>query len=183
MAAVLACGDGAALSHGSAAALWSLSPKSPTWVHVTVPGNGGRRRRKGIVVHRSTTITADDVTRHRGIPTTTPARTRRDLGYGPEPTRSDLERLFLRICRTNGIPKPEVNARVGPYTVDFLWREERLIVELDSWAYHRTRASFEADRARDRQLTRMGFTIMRVADRELLTAPRAVVRDLTTRLA
>ena len=93
MAAVLACGESAVLSHASAAALWSISPTCPPWAHVTVPGNGGRRQRKGIVLHRSTTLTPADVTVRRGIPVTTHARTMRDLGYGPEPTRSDLERL------------------------------------------------------------------------------------------
>ena len=95
MAAVLACGEGAVLSHESAAELWWISPTSPMWVHVTVPGNGGRRQRKGIVLHRSTTLTPADVTRRKGIPVTTHARTMRDLGFGPEPTRSDLERAFL----------------------------------------------------------------------------------------
>lgn len=52
MAAVLACGDGAVLSHGSAAALWGLLRPIQGPIHVSVPTNGGRRRRKGIQVHR-----------------------------------------------------------------------------------------------------------------------------------
>ena len=62
---------------------------------------------------------------------------------------------------------PQVNAQAGPFTVDFLWRAERLIVEVDGWDYHRSRASFEADRARDRELSRLGFEVLRFADREL----------------
>ncbi|HEX6116595.1 MAG TPA: DUF559 domain-containing protein [Solirubrobacterales bacterium] len=182
MAAVLSVGAGAALSHESAAALWKISPTSPTWVHVTVPGNGGRRRRKGIVIHRSTTLSPKDVTRRRGIPVTTQARTLRDLGYGPEPTRSGLERRFLRICRRHGIPKPEVNIRVGPYEVDFLWRDAKLVVEVDGWAYHRSRASFESDRARDRELTLRGFEVLRFADRELDREPGAVASSLLAHL-
>ncbi len=91
-----------------------------------VPGSGGRRTRHGIVVHRSTTLTPEDTTIHRGIPVTTVARTLRDLGYR-ERTRSDLERLFLSLCRKRGIRKPEANVEIGPYEVDFLWRAERLI--------------------------------------------------------
>ena len=113
LAAVLACGDGAVLSHESAAALWGISPRCPTIVHVTVPSHSGRARREGIRLHRSVTLTTVDTTRRRNIPVTTHARTLDDLGYGTEPTRSHLERLFLRICRRHGIPRPEVNARIG----------------------------------------------------------------------
>ena len=111
MAAVLACGPEAVLSHASAAALWSISPTSPSWAHLTVPGNGGRRRRKGIVLHRSTTLTPTDVTVRRGIPVTAHARTLRDCGFGPEPTRSDLERLFVKLCRRHHLPEAGVQRR------------------------------------------------------------------------
>jgi very-short-patch-repair endonuclease len=60
-----------------------------------------------------------------------------------------------------------VNVKVGPYAVDFLWRRERLIVETDSWRYHSSRASFEADRARDRALRLRGYEILRFTDREV----------------
>ena len=49
-------------------------------------------------------------------------------------TRSDLERRFLRLLRSNELPLPEVNTRVGPYEVDLLWRAERIIAELDGYA-------------------------------------------------
>jgi very-short-patch-repair endonuclease len=77
LAAVLACGDGAVLSHVSAAHLWSMSsvPADPA-VHVTVPGR--RVRHPGIVVHRHA-LTAADVTFHRGVPVTTVARTYVDV--------------------------------------------------------------------------------------------------------
>jgi very-short-patch-repair endonuclease len=182
LAAVLACGKGAVLSHESAGALWKLSPRCPPLVHVSVPGPNGRRKRRGIVVHRSRTLTAEQTTRRRGIPVTTLARTLADLGYGPERTRSDLERLFLRICRRHEIRKPEVNVRIGPYEVDFLWREARLVVEVDGWRYHSDRRSFEADRARDRYLTGRGLTVLRFVDRELSGKPDAVAGSLRAHL-
>jgi very-short-patch-repair endonuclease len=178
MAAVLACGEDAVLSHASAAALWSISPASPTWAHVTVPGNGGRRQRKGIVLHRSTTLSPADTTRRRGIPVTAHARTMRDLGFGPEPTRSDLERLFVKLCRRHRLPEPEFNVEIEPHTVDVLWRAERLVVEIDSWAYHRSRASFESDRARDRDLKLRGFDVLRYVDREISGRPADVAASL-----
>jgi very-short-patch-repair endonuclease len=174
LAAVFACGQGAVLSHESAAHLWKLSPTCPPLVHVTVPGTNGRRKRPGIRLHYSTTLTSKDATLRRNIPVTTQERTLRDLGWGRERTRSDLERLFLRICREHGIPKPEVNVRIGPYEVDFLWRAERLVVEVDGYAYHSDRATFRSDRARDRELARRGLTVLRFADEEMAGQPPAV---------
>jgi very-short-patch-repair endonuclease len=150
---------------------------------VSVPGPNGRRKRRGIVVHRSRTLTAAETTRRQAIPVTTLARTLADLGYGPDRTRSDLERLFLRICREHGIPKPEVNVRVGPHEVDFLWRAEGLAVEVDGWKYHSDRATFRSDRARDRELGRRGLTVMRFADVELDEQPSAVAASVRARLA
>jgi very-short-patch-repair endonuclease len=182
MAAVLSVGAGAVLSHQSAAALWKISPTSPSLIHVTVPRPGGRRHRRGIAVHRSTTLARADITIHRGIPVTSFERTLRDLGYGPEPTRSDLERLFVKLCRKHRLPTPEFNVKIGPHTVDALWRAERLIVEIDSWAYHRSRAAFEADRARDRDLILRGFNVLRYVDREVAKDPAATAYSLQAHL-
>ena len=99
LAAVFACGDGAVLSHESAANLWSFSPTCPPLAHVTVPASGTRQKRPGIRLHYSRTLTAKDTTSRHNIPVTKPARTRRDLGWTREPTRSDLERVFLRVIR------------------------------------------------------------------------------------
>jgi very-short-patch-repair endonuclease len=181
-AAVRACGPGAVLSHESAAHLWGLSPKSPATIHVTVPSSNGRRRRRGIRLHYSTTLIAADVARRKNIPVTTRARTLADLGWGSEPTRSDLERAFLRLCKEHGIPKPEVNVKVGPYTVDFLWRAERLVVEVDGYRYRSDRATFRSDRARGRELNRRGFELLRFADVELDEEPLAVVSSVKDHL-
>lgn len=74
LAAVLARGPGAALSHGGAAALWDLAPTRGGALEVSVPTVGGRSR-PGLVIHRAPTLAAADVTRRDGVPVTTPART------------------------------------------------------------------------------------------------------------
>jgi very-short-patch-repair endonuclease len=87
MAAVLACGEGAVLSHTSAAELWGIRRRvrrlseagERDSVHVTVPSTAGIRKRDGIVLHRSTTLIARHCTRRDGIPVTSPARTLSDL--------------------------------------------------------------------------------------------------------
>jgi hypothetical protein len=91
MAAVLACGPGAVLSHRSAAALLGLRPTKRARIDVTVPWRSAREHPR-IEVHRSTTLTAADTTRQSNIPCTTVARTQLDLAdvIGRRP----LERAF-----------------------------------------------------------------------------------------
>ena len=78
MAAVLAYGPGAVLSHRSAAALHGIRPDNRPKTDVTVPGRSARSR-PGIVVHRSTTLQPADITTIDGIPCTSLARTLLDL--------------------------------------------------------------------------------------------------------
>jgi hypothetical protein len=186
MAAVLAAGAGAVLSHGTAAAAWDLRPVGAGAIHVTIPSRSGRERRAGIRIHRTVLMSSEDVTVHRGIPITTPARTLIDLAktltgrplehaidladqrglvdfdalresavpslkavlsrYCAAPTRSELEERFLTLCDDHGIARPETNTRIEGIEVDFVWRDERLIVEVDGYAYHRSPATFETDR-------------------------------------
>ncbi len=100
LAAVLALGEGAVLSHVSAAALWGIRHSRSAYVHVTVPTPGGRHRRRGLVVHRSLTLRPADVDEREAIAVTSVSRTLLDLAGGLTPTR--LERaveqsLALRL--------------------------------------------------------------------------------------
>jgi very-short-patch-repair endonuclease len=79
MAAVLACGPDAALSHRSAAGLWGLRPDNRRKSDISLPGPSARPK-QAIEVHRSVTLTAGDLTTVDGIPCTTVARTLVDLG-------------------------------------------------------------------------------------------------------
>jgi predicted transcriptional regulator of viral defense system len=89
MAAALACGPDAVISHESAAALWGLVPSAPDTVHVSVLA-GFDRRPPGIVIHRRVALRPDDVTRRHGIPVTAVACTLVDVA--PRLTRERLER-------------------------------------------------------------------------------------------
>jgi hypothetical protein len=77
MAAILACGDPAILSHDSAAALWGVRTW-PSLPEVTAPHD---RRRKGIRTHRTTTLTTKHIRRHRNIRVTSPSRTILDIEH------------------------------------------------------------------------------------------------------
>jgi very-short-patch-repair endonuclease len=79
MAAVLSCGEGAALSHTSAGEVWRILPERPGPLTVSVPAVRRPKRRQGIRVHRRSAWGENDVTAHDGIPVTTPTATLIDL--------------------------------------------------------------------------------------------------------
>jgi very-short-patch-repair endonuclease len=203
MAAVLACGDGAVLSHMSAAALWGLLRAVDGPIDVSTSARSGRARRVGIRLHRSTTLTSGLTTKRFDIPITTPARTIEDLeGKAPphlvrratrqaelakyrlgpkiksDRTRSDLERDFLRLCRRFGLSRPEVNVKIGRWTVDFLWRDKGIAVETDFYDYHRGRIAFQDDRARELELRRQGFAVHRFSEVQINDESEEVAADL-----
>ncbi len=99
-----------------------------------------------------------------------------------DPTRSDLEEDFLKICRRHRLPRPRVNVRVGPHLVDFLWPERRVVVETDSYLYHRGKVAFQDDRGRDLDLKRRGFEVLRLSEREVNEQPEVVAEVLAATL-
>lgn len=99
-------------------------------------------------------------------------------GRGPTLTRSEAERRLLDLLSTRGVRDPETNVRVGRFEVDLLWRAERTVVEVDGYAFHSTRASFERDRVRDAVLQGQGFAVIRVTWRQIVDAPIATARRI-----
>jgi very-short-patch-repair endonuclease len=97
MAAVLACGPGAVLSHAAAAALWDLRPSAAAKTDVSVRGAAGRSRRPRLRLHRMPTLLQHEVTTRDGIPVTTPARTLLDLARTL--SRRELERALDQSVR------------------------------------------------------------------------------------
>ena len=95
LAAVLACGPDAVLSHRSAAAHWGLLRTDQTRIDVTAPR--GRHGAPGIRLHRSRSLDAQDTTHHEGIPITTVHRTLLDLAGTARP--SELERALAQSER------------------------------------------------------------------------------------
>lgn len=101
-----------------------------------------------------------------------------DRQAGPSLTRSQAEERFLALVRQAGFPHPEVNVRLGGHLVDFLWRDERLVVEVDGYRFHSSRAAFERDRLRDAALEEAGLWVIRVTWRQLTEQPYALVARL-----
>jgi very-short-patch-repair endonuclease len=72
---------------------------------------------------------------------------------------------------------------IGPYVADFVWRQQRLIVETDGHASHGTRAAFERDAKRDAWLACQGYRVLRFTYRQVTARPAEVTRTLTALLA
>jgi very-short-patch-repair endonuclease len=113
------------------------------------------------------------LTLHRNRRGIAPLRALIDSHREPQRTRSEAERRLLNLLRQRGVPEPEANARVAGYEVDLLWREEKVIVEFDSFRFHSSRRAFERDRRRDQDLAALGYTVLRVTWLQLTREPEA----------
>ena len=101
-----------------------------------------------------------------------------DAAIGTTWTRSDFEEAFIVFCDDQGFERPRMNHRVDAITVDGIWIEPGIVVELDPFSTHGSRASFETDRLRDRYLQVRALRPIRVTPRELMRAPERLAGDL-----
>lgn len=229
LAAVLACGDRAVLSHRSAAELWTLFHPAQGPSHVTVPGTNGSRT-AGIKVHATRALPRAEHTRRLRIPTTTIERTIVDIAPDPrieraveqafvlnligrtrmvdalrrahgKPgianlrrifagllddfrlTRSELERLFLRLIADAALPATLVNRHREGHRVDFVWPDHRLVVETDGRATHDNPWAFHEDRRRDLDLELADMHVIRLSWWQIVDEPERVVQLLRKRLS
>jgi len=97
---------------------------------------------------------------------------------GTTRTRSELEEGMLELCRRFELPAPLVNQEIEGYTVDFVWPEQRVIVETDGWQAHGTRRAFESDRRRDADLMAAHWRPLRMTWKRLTTEDMKVAAQL-----
>jgi hypothetical protein len=229
-AAALACGEGAVISHGTAAAYWGLRDRWPTLVDVIVPGQAGRKI-DGVRCRRCRSLRPAEIAAPWDVPLTTPMRTlvdlagmlaesslRRTVERAAALKRLDLSALDDAICRAGGrrgivtlrtiadewrsedgsvpdlngdfeamvlprlmalgLPRPVCNSTLAfeerRLRVDFLWREQRLVVESDGFQTHATPIAFQRDRERDQLLLAAGYRVARVTWRQITDDAGAV---------
>ncbi len=98
-------------------------------------------------------------------------------------TRSRAEKAFLALIRKARLPEPEVNVPFGRYNADFLWRRERLIVELDSPTYHAGPRAFQNDREKDLVYRDAGFDPLRITREHVIDEPARVLVRVAQALA
>lgn len=107
-----------------------------------------------------------------------------DAEQPPGFSRSAAERVALRVIGAAGLPAPSArNDRAGRFELDLVWHRERVVLEVDGRAYHRTSRSFERDRAKDGALHAAGYRVLRVTWRRLTHRPEAMVAQLAAILA
>lgn len=230
LAAVLACGPDALLSHVSAAWLWNLTKTSPLPASVSTPHY--RKPRRPLRLHEAHSITPEDRALREGIPVTSLPRTLLDLAatvrfdwlekmvekseerglfglrevedllartvghhghgrlrraialYKPSSfTRSGLEKRWLELVLSVGLPQPHMNYVEQGFELDCYWPEYRFAVELDLFETHGTRAAFERDRERQEELLLAGITMTRVTGPRLEREPDEVIRRVARLLA
>jgi very-short-patch-repair endonuclease len=226
MAATLACGPEAVLSHGSAAELWGIgSEEGP--IEVSLRGTS-LLRRPGIKAYRRPKLEDRDVTEFSNIPVTGVVRTmidrasrldgkaidrmvneadarglirldalRAELESRPglwgiaklrdaidrrtfRLTDSELERRFLALVESAGLPLPETGRRLNGFKVDFFWPNLGLVVETDGLTYHRTPAQQARDLVRDQAHTAAGLSRLRFAHEQVQFEPGHVLDTLVT---
>ena len=110
-----------------------------------------------------------------------------DLGLDYAPSASELQDLFSEVLDAHGIARPDEEVDLGTSErwvgrVDFVWRRQRLIVEVDG-RQHAAPLDRRADRARDAALEGEGWTIIRVTRWQLVNEPEKVVAQIRMTLA
>ncbi|HEX6456409.1 MAG TPA: DUF559 domain-containing protein [Solirubrobacterales bacterium] len=237
MAAVLACGPGAVLSHFSAGHLWGLCGSYGSIEVLRQSGGFHPKGHQEVSLHQTRRLEPYEVTMERGIPVAVMERVLLDLagrndakrlermfvqaykrddfswarlgriitrrrgckGVGklrrialevdPEvlETKSVPEVDFLGLCREVNLQIPAVNVLAEGHLVDFLWAEQKVIVETDSWSHHGDHFTFEKDHQRDVDLTAAGYDVHRTTCKMLERDPylflNNVRRALLTRTA
>jgi very-short-patch-repair endonuclease len=223
VAALLAAGDRALLSHGTAAWRWRIIPAPPSVIELAVPRT--RTAPAGVNFFESRNLRPGDTSLNGRFPSTSVPRTLLDLatryerrallralaeaefhhdlrpadvertlrrghpgsanlraalaehapGHGEMNSR--LERRFRSLLVRHAIELPERNQQVGPWTVDCLWRERRVVVELDGRQHERPHQA-DCDDDRDLWLRRHGYVARRYGKRQIEQHPDEIIADL-----
>ena len=205
MAAALALGPHAVVSHVSALMLLGLLPHEDGDIHVSVPGYSGRRQRPGLRVHRQQVLDSGSCL---GIPVTSPTQALRDADLPrcllyraieeaetrryhltlplsdvvrvqqavEGKTRSPAEAEALLVFNDHGITLPLVNHKLNGIEADFHWPQTRTILEVDGWEWHNERPQFEEDRRRELVHAAAGWQVIRVSATQVFETPELLVR-------
>jgi very-short-patch-repair endonuclease len=100
----------------------------------------------------------------------------------PLDVRSELEELVLELCDDHGLPRPHVNTVIEGKVRDFCWPACRLVVEADSYAWHRSPSALNADRERDVELLLAGWRVLRFTYAQVMHRREWVARAILAAL-
>ncbi|MBK5220914.1 MAG: DUF559 domain-containing protein [Thermoleophilia bacterium] len=179
MAATLTCGNGAVLSHRSAAALYWIAAERPGVIEISVRQAAVNEADKhGVIDPESLRRALDERAR---VPGVRPLRALLDRATFVL-SDDELELLFRPIALSAGLPLPMTKQMVNGFEVDLYWPELGLVVETDGWRYHRTPSAQSRDALRDQVHTASGLTPLRFSHRQVKYDPAHVRRVLTDTL-
>lgn len=128
---------------------------------------------------RLTDVTGDQllqlVARYPRRPGTPMLRAMLQADVQPAMTRSEAEERFLALVRTGELPAPQTNVRVHGFETDFYWRAHGVVVEIDGFQFHASRAAQQRDRRRDSTLGAPGIRVLRFTWHDLTAQPSATL--------
>lgn len=107
------------------------------------------------------------LSRHNGRAGTRRLRDLIEKAAPPSFTRSEAEEQLLALIGKGGLPEPELNVMLHGNEVDCFWRNARLAVEVDGYAFHGSRQAFLRDRQRDIALAGAGIHVIRLSWEQL----------------
>jgi very-short-patch-repair endonuclease len=107
-----------------------------------------------------------------------PLRLRKQLNGTPARTRSRTERRLLTLIRRASVAEPEVNAKIGHWEIDLLWRERRLAVEIDGYAAHSSPRAFSRDYRKTAELEQRGLRVIRISADQVWDEPETTIARL-----
>lgn len=139
-----------------------------------------RAEREGLVDRERMSLLLARYRGRKGVPA---LRAVLDAQGGPALTRSEAEARFLQLVRNAALPTPEANVAIGRYEIDFLWRKERIAVEVDGFGHHASRPRFEGDRRKDAWLLARGITVFRLSWRQIVNEAVATAVQVGQALA
>jgi len=129
--------------------------------------------------HRRHMASADDllavIARHPRRSGTRVLRELLNADRSPAFVRSRAEGRLLALLRRARLPEPETNAKLGAFEIDLLWRDQRIATEVDGGPFHTALPDRRRDQAKDAELLRAGYKILRLGWHQITEEPEATV--------
>ncbi|MGV9801219.1 DUF559 domain-containing protein [Mycobacterium sp. NPDC003449] len=103
---------------------------------------------------------------------------RRLLQAAADGARSEAERVLVKLLREARITGWKANYRVGRYVIDVAFRDEKIAIETDGWAFHHDQEAFQHDRVRQNELALLGWQVLRFTWLDLTEYPQRVIAEI-----
>ena len=103
--------------------------------------------------------------------------------HAPKRPKRELERKLLRLVRSSDLPEPEVNVFLLGRERDLVWREQRVVVEADSYAFHSDARTWARDICKTNDLQLAGFVVLRFTWFDVAERPAWVISKVQRALA